>query len=415
MQKNSSKKSVKLFWLPFTKWQIKLILMLTAMLIVFAVVIYTRIIVDELIQREQHSIKLYTDIFKRTTEPDANLEDLYVLIEKISPTLSFPIITTDENNVPIYPYEQWTLNINIDTTKNIQEQKKYLDKYLEKMKSDYEPIIVSDTDGKVLLKFYYTHSELIDNLELFPLIEFFIIAIFIIIGYIAFSNIRKSEESKVWVGMAKEAAHQLGTPISSLLAWIEIIKFNKNNPEKLDETLNEMQKDVERLNMIATRFSKIGSLPEKKRANITEILENVCNYFEKRMPHLGKKIKIEKKFQKNIFSEINAELFQWVIENLLKNSAEAIESKNGRVTIELSEQSRNKIIITVADNGKGMTLKQKRQIFFPGFTTKKRGWGLGLTLSKRIIEDYHNGKIFVKESSLGKGTTFQIELEKSSQ
>lgn len=409
----SSNKPVRFFWLPFTKWQIKLILMLVAILIVFAVVIYTRIIVDELIQREQKSIKLYTDIFKRTTDPDANLEDLYVLIEKISPTLSFPIITTDENNVPIYPYEQWTLNINIDTTQNIQEQKNFLLNYINKMQSDYEPIIVSDSDGKILLKFFYTHSELIDNLEMFPIIEFFVIAIFIIIGYIAFSNIRKSEESKVWVGMAKEAAHQLGTPISSLLAWIEIMKYNRGQPEKLNETLDEMQKDVERLNMIATRFSKIGSLPERKRVNISEILENVCNYFEKRMPHLGKKIRIERKFQKNLYSDLNAELFQWVIENLLKNSAEAIDSKNGLVSIELAELTRNKIFITVSDNGKGMTLKQRRKIFFPGFTTKKRGWGLGLTLSKRIIEEYHNGKIFVKESSLGKGTTFQIELDKS--
>lgn len=409
----SSNKPVRFFWLPFTKWQIKLILMLVAILIVFAVVIYTRIIVDELIQREQKSIKLYTDIFKRTTDPDANLEDLYVLIEKISPTLSFPIITTDENNVPIYPYEQWILNINIDTTQNIQEQKNFLLNYINKMQSDYEPIIVSDSDGKILLKFFYTHSELIDNLEMFPIIEFFIIAIFIIIGYIAFSNIRKSEESKVWVGMAKEAAHQLGTPISSLLAWIEIMKYNRGQPEKLNETLDEMQKDVERLNMIATRFSKIGSLPERKRVNISEILENVCNYFEKRMPHLGKKIRIERKFQKNLYSDLNAELFQWVIENLLKNSAEAIDSKNGLVSIELAELTRNKIFITVSDNGKGMTLKQRRKIFFPGFTTKKRGWGLGLTLSKRIIEEYHNGKIFVKESSLGKGTTFQIELDKS--
>jgi two-component sensor histidine kinase len=389
--------------------------MLVAMLIVFAVVIYTRIIVDELIQREQQSIKLYTDIFKRTTDPDANLEDLYVLIEKISPTLSFPIITTDENNVPIYPYEQWTLNIKIDTTQTIQEQKNFLLNYINKMQSDYEPIIVSDSDGKILLKFFYTHSELIDNLEMFPIIEFFIIAIFIVIGYMAFSNIRKTEESKVWVGMAKEAAHQLGTPISSLLAWIEIIKFNKGEPEKLNETLDEMQKDVERLNMIATRFSKIGSLPERKRVNISDILENVCNYFEKRMPHLGKKIRIERKFQKNLYSDLNAELFQWVIENLLKNAAEAIDSKNGRVSIELAELSRSKIVINVSDNGKGMTLKQRRQIFFPGFTTKKRGWGLGLTLSKRIIEEYHNGKIFVKESSVGKGTTFQIELDKSNQ
>ncbi len=280
---------------------------------------------------------------------------------------------------------------------------------LDDMSSNYKPIVVED-EGVVLSKFYFTHSALIDRLQLFPLIEIVVIATFIIFGYIAFSNIRKSEESKVWVGMAKEAAHQLGTPLSSLLAWIEIMKYNKDNPKAISETLSEMENDVNRLNMIATRFSKIGSIPELTRQNLNEQIEKVSLYFEKRLPHLGRKVKIVRDFDKEYFADINPELFAWVIENLLKNAAEALDIDEGIVAFSIKETSKNKIIISVKDNGKGMNSSQRRQVFLPGFTTKKRGWGLGLNLSKRIVEDYHKGRIYIKDTAPGKGTVFNIEL-----
>jgi signal transduction histidine kinase len=278
------------------------------------------------------------------------------------------------------------------------------------MNESYPPLLISDTSGKILQKIYYTHSSLIYNLKWFPFIEILIVVTFVLVGYLAFSNIRRSEESKVWVGMAKEAAHQLGTPLSSMLAWLEILKYSKGNPDSIEETISEMENDISRLNMIATRFSKIGSTPEKREENISESIEKVCGYFEKRLPHLGKRVEIIRNIDQNVFGDINFELFGWVIENLLKNAAEAIESKHGRVEITLTKIPRKYILISVSDNGKGMTKQQKRQIFHPGFTTKKRGWGLGLSLCKRIVEEYHKGKIYVKETVQGKGTTFFIEI-----
>lgn len=372
-------------------------------------ILYTQSLVAELINIEQKTIKFYTDIYKRYSDPNS-LEDYLFLIDNITPTLSFPIIITDKNDKPIYPYDQYTINVHLDTSMTMEEQKEFLEESIQKMKETYEPIIIEGPDGKLLQKFYYSHSFLIDKLRFFPFVEILIVMAFIVIGYIAFSTIRRNEESKVWVGMAKEAAHQLGTPISSLMAWMEIMKLNKDKPEQLIETINEMESDITRLNIIATRFSKIGSKPEKIKKNLADVIEQICTYFEKRLPHIGRQIEIVRKLDKNIETMVNPDLFQWVIENLLKNATESIENKRGKVFIDLICKQQSHINITVTDTGKGMTAKQRRQIFFPGFTTKKRGWGLGLSLCKRIVEDYHNGKIYLKETAPGKGATFVIEL-----
>jgi signal transduction histidine kinase len=331
-----------------------------------------------------------------------------VLINQIVPMITFPVIITDAKDEPSLPYEYYTLNIKLDSSLKPSQQLIQLKQMIQKMKGEYEPRIIKDK-GLVIAKFYFSHSPLIDRLKIFPLLEIFIIAVFILIGYIAFSNIRRSEESKVWVGMAKEAAHQLGTPLSSLLAWIEILKFNDNDPKSFNDTLEEMENDINRLNMIATRFSKIGSQPELHKENLNELIENVCGYFEKRLPHLGRKVEIVRTYSTNIITKINPELFAWVIENLIKNSAEAIENKNGKIKIDVIK-TKSKIIINFNDNGKGMSLQQRRQAFYPGFTTKKRGWGLGLSLCKRIVVEYHKGKIYIKDTSPSKGTTFTVEL-----
>jgi signal transduction histidine kinase len=395
----------------FSKWQIKLILLFAGLIIVVTTILYTRELVDELILNERNKIQFYADMFKRVTDPDLKtIDEFYLVVNNIAPTISFPIIITDEKNEPIYPFEQWSRNVDVDTSKPIQEQREYMNEHISNMSESYPPIIIKDKNNNVLMKFFYTHSEMIDRLQLFPILEFIIIAILIIIGYLAFSNIRRNEESKVWVGMAKEAAHQLGTPLSSLLAWLEILKNARNDPGFVEDTVMEMENDINRLNIIATRFSKIGSMPELKSEDIASRISDIVNYFEKRLPHLGKKIKIEFNVDENAHIMISPELFAWVIENLLKNAAEAIESKDGIVVISISALHDKKVLITVKDNGKGMTAKLKRQVFHPGFTTKKRGWGLGLSLSKRIIEQYHNGKIYIKDTSPGKGTTFAIEL-----
>jgi signal transduction histidine kinase len=392
----------------FSKWQIKITLILGATIVFVSAFIYINSLVDSLIKTEKNYLNYYADIIKRFSDPNANTEDLIYLIEKISPTITFPMIMTDNNDEPLEPFSQYMLNIKLDSTLSKEQQKEFLKNKIKEMKS-YDPISVADNEGKLLAKLYYNHSDLISNLKIFPLIEVLIVSVLILIGYLAFSSIKKNEESRVWVGMSKEAAHQLGTPLSSLMAWMELLKYNKDNPEQIEETVDEMQNDINRLSIIATRFSKIGSKPEKKIANISAILEEVSVYFEKRLPHLGRKVEIIREIESEIFAEVSPELFAWVFENLLKNSAEAIETKKGFVKIE-AKHKLSKLIIIVSDNGKGLLQRQKKLIFEPGYTTKKRGWGLGLSLSKRIIEEYHEGKIYVKDTQLGKGTTFCIEL-----
>lgn len=410
----------------FSKWQIKLIFGIGAFLIVILIILFTQSIVTQLIEREQKIISLYADMYEsyfflNVENEDVDYENtpafsdriLIFFIENITPTISFPVIMTDPEDVPLKPYESWTLNIDIKESMSEEERDNFLVEYTQKMKKSYPPFLVKDQDGNVVQKLYYTHSVIVDVLTYFPILALVMISTFVFIGYIAFSNSRKNEQSKVWVGMAKEAAHQLGTPLSSLMAWLEIIKYSKEDPQQIEDTSNEMQKDVSRLNVIATRFSKIGSEPEMEKTNLSSQIDGVISYFERRLPHLGKRIEIQKILDNRINAEINPELFNWVFENLLKNAAEAIEEKHGLVSIELHKMEDNKIRILVSDNGKGMTKKMKRQIFYPGFTTKKRGWGLGLSLTKRIIEEYHKGKIYVKDSQIGKGTTFSIELNEN--
>jgi nitrogen-specific signal transduction histidine kinase len=404
-----------------SKWRVKAALAISAIVIVLSVIIYTQYLVNELINREQRAIQFYAKMYHYYSDPKTNFDDFEFFLNDFIPTISFPIIITDKDNEPysfIDPvtndttFDEYTLNIDLTGIDGVENQRKYLRNLVREMSELYPPIVVKlQEEDFILMKLYYKHSTLVDNLRLFPLIAIVIMASFIIIGYMAFSSIRKSEESRVWVGMAKEAAHQLGTPLSSLFAWLEILKLNKNIPESIESTTSEMQKDLDRLNKITTRFSKIGSAPENKVCDIARFIDNVCLYFERRLPHLGKKIEIIKNLEINkYFASINDELFEWVIENLLKNAAEAIEDRTGTVIISVYRNIRKKIVISVKDTGKGMTSRIKRQVFYPGFTTKKRGWGLGLSLTKRIIEDYHHGKIYIKDTYPGKGTTFIVEL-----
>lgn len=394
-----------------TKWQIKSIFILFALGIVAAVVFYTQSLVNELIDREQETIRYYTDVYKELGEPDVDIVRQFELIEKITPLISFPVIMTDENDEPNEPLSQWSLNVEIDTSKTLEQQRNRFRILVREFGEAYPPIVIENEEGEVVQKFYYSNSDFVNRLRFFPLIEITVALAFIGIGYIAFSNLRQHEQTKVWVGMAKEAAHQLGTPLSSLMAWMEILRYDKDDPEQVDETITEMEKDVSRLKSIAVRFSKIGSRPEKQIEDISEIIEKVGEYFRKRLPNLGRKVGLSYSAGHGIKAPVNRELFEWVIENLLKNAAEAVEDKNGSVDIKADLIEKKKIVyIEVIDTGKGMSSKQKSLVFNPGFTTKKRGWGIGLTLCKRIIQDYHRGKIYVKESSPGKGTTFAIEV-----
>lgn len=307
---------------------------------------------------------------------------------------SIPMILVDEKGDILYTQ-------NLDSIKSLNPN--FIEKQLAIMKNQNEPITIS-YDGKNKQFIYYKDSDLLNKLTYYPIALILILILFLTVIYLFYSSNKAAETNRLWTGMAKETAHQIGTPLSSLLGWISILKM-----EKVDETyIDEIEKDVYRLNTIANRFSKIGSVPELKSENIISVTKQAFDYLESRS---SKQINFSfKTDEKEIKTKLNKELFGWVIENLIKNAIDAMQGK-GKLQLEIS-QTQKKVKIIVSDTGKGMPKKLFKQIFKPGFTTKKRGWGLGLSLSKRIIEDYHKGKIFVKKSELGKGTAFQIVLDR---
>ena len=320
---------------------------------------------------------------------DFNLETK--VFEKIK---NIPMILTDKNGIIID-------SRNLDSIKAKNEA--YLKRQLVLMKDENKPIEINYLQNEKQFV-YYGNSDLLNKLTYYPLALVLILILFLSVVYLFYSSNKASETNKLWTGMAKETAHQIGTPLSSLLGWIAILKT-----ENVDETyIEEIEKDVNRLNTIANRFSKIGSVPELKKENIVSISKQAFDYLESRS---SKQISFTfLTTDDEIHTKLNTELFGWVIENLIKNAIDAMLGK-GELKLNI-ENTPKKVKITVTDTGKGMPKKLFKQIFKPGFTTKKRGWGLGLSLSKRIVEDYHNGKIFVQKSEIGKGTTFEILLNK---
>jgi two-component system, sporulation sensor kinase D len=290
---------------------------------------------------------------------------------------------------------------NLDSTKT--HNPTYLQSQLEIMKSQNKPIEIKYLD--ITEYVYYRDSDLLDKLTYYPIALILILLLFLTVIYMLFSSNKIAEQNRLWTGMAKETAHQIGTPLSSLLGWIAILKA-ENISEKY---VSEIENDVHRLNTIANRFSKIGSVPELKKHEIISTTKKSFEYLKSRS---SKQISFEFNADKSeLYSNINAELFGWVIENLVRNAIDAMKGK-GSISLTISEKSKA-IEITITDTGKGIPKSQFKQIFKPGFTTKKRGWGLGLSLSKRIVEEYHNGKIFVKKSEINKGTSIQISLQKA--
>ncbi|HHB77696.1 MAG TPA: HAMP domain-containing histidine kinase [Saprospiraceae bacterium] len=297
----------------------------------------------------------------------------------------------------------------IDQGKNFGKGKEsdtlFLRKELNKIiKNGGKPFVVSDQYNTQFI--YYKQSRLLTQLNYMPFIQLLLISAFIMLGYLAFSAARETEQNLVWVGMAKETAHQLGTPITAIVAWIEHLKMVNPEDEMTQNIVQELRKDVTRLELIAERFSKVGSTPDLVPTNLTEELQKVIDYMRARSP---KRMKFSLNAEKEeIIGDINAPLFDWVIENLIRNALDAMQGQ-GSIDTELKLRE-NRIIITISDTGKGIPGGKLKTIFNPGYTTKTRGWGLGLSLSKRIIESYHSGKIFVKSSIVGKGTTFEIDL-----
>ena len=324
-------------------------------------------------------------------DSDVTLED-----KIIKSNTSIPMILVDENgNIGLDSY------LNLDSAK--AKNPAYLEAQLEIMKEQNNPIEITFAKNRKQF-IYYRNSDLLNKLSYYPLTLILILALFLSLIYMMFTSSKIAEQNKLWTGMAKETAHQIGTPLSSLLGWIAILKMENVN----DKYVNEIEKDVHRLNTIANRFSKIGSLPALKKLDIIAVTKNAYEYLEFRS---SKQIAFTfESSEEKLYSNLNEELYGWVIENLIKNAIDAMLGK-GKLALVISDSAKN-IEINITDTGKGVAKSQFKKIFNPGFTSKKRGWGLGLSLSKRIIEDYHKGKIVVKNSEINKGTTFQITLGK---
>lgn len=389
---------------------LKIILLLLAILIATGTLYYTQSLVTKLQQREREIVKLYAKGMEYIANSTATDVDLTFLFDNIIKPIDFPVILTDANNKVNLASKSDLRNVQYDSTLSESELKTYLENLVTDMDKIHPPINITYADTIVLQKIHYGDSELINSLKYYPIFQITIAALFIIIGYIGFSYIKRSEQSNIWVGMAKETAHQFGTPISSLMGWLEMLKLNYNQPDAVLDITEEISSDVEKLNRITYRFSKIGSKPEIKDHIVYEEVKKVTEYFNRRLPQTGKTIDLGISGDQTVCAKMNPELFEWVLENLVKNSLDAIENQNGKIDVNIIN-GKKVVEIEVSDNGKGIDLRRRKDVFRPGYSTKKRGWGLGLSLSKRIIEEYHGGKIFVKSSS-PEGTTFKVVLNK---
>jgi len=385
----------------------KILLLIVASAIVVGMLLYSQKITDRLLEKEREVIDLYARSYEYIAKDNSATGDYSFLFDEIIRTIDFPIILSDPHNNPNY-YR----NIPIDTTRMTrEEQTAFLKATMAEMDRQNTPIRIALNDTIVLNYVHYGESELIVQLRWLPFIEISLAGIFIFISYIGFSYIKRHEQSNIWVGMARETAHQLGTPLSSILGWLELAKSEAPDNPKLRQTIEEMSNDVERLNKVAARFSKIGSRPDLRDEDLQEVIEGVINYISRRLPRSGRMVELTIETPGLFRAMINRELFEWVIENLMKNALDAMDGPTAKISFAISQSSR-KTTIDITDTGKGIDPKLHKEVFRPGFSTKQRGWGLGLSLSKRIIEDYHKGRLYVKQSIVGVGTTFRIRLMK---
>ena len=367
-------------------------LVVTAIVIAVASLVVSHLLVKDLQREERNKMEVWAQAMQTLQEADETT-DLALVLSVIQGNKTIPVIVLDSDE-QVMDYR----NVNIRK----KDSARYVADYGRRMYKAGHYIQIGDSVDYQLV--CYDESTLLKRLSQYPYWQLGIVMIFVVVAIFALLSSKRAEQNKVWVGLSKETAHQLGTPISSLMAWVEILK--ENYPD--DDLIPEMNKDVKRLELIAERFSKIGSLPEPVEASMNEVLAHVIDYMDRRT---SKKVEIVSELPaENVVVKMNASLFEWVIENLCKNAVDAMEGQ-GRIVLSLHEEG-SKVAIEVTDNGKGIRKKDLKNVFTPGFTTKKRGWGLGLSLAKRIVEEYHKGRIYVKSSEVGVGTTFRIEMPK---
>ena len=356
---------------------------------------YTHRLVEELREREDRQIRVFSAALDYAATTSENLT--FINQEIIQQNYSFPIIMADEQGNPI-DYR----NISFKNSRDKTDSMQVLKEVLLEMQEDYPPIVLQEA----AIRIYYRNSELLTNLKYYPYIQLAVILLFGLLVYVVFNQSKLSEQNRVWAGLTKETAHQLGTPIASLMAWMDYLK---NSPvwDENQEIIQEMDKDVTKLRVVTERFSSIGSRPVIQPENVYEIIEEGVSYLR---PRISTKVDWEiQADSKDLVALLNKPLFDWVIENVCKNAVDAMKGK-GVIRISLFQDNDKFVGIDISDTGMGIEKMKFKKVFTPGFSSRKRGWGLGLTLSKRIVEGYHGGKIFVKQSELGKGTTFRILL-----
>ena len=367
-----------------------------AILIVTGTIFYSRYVAHKIALKERQKVEEWVKASRSINNPDNT--DVDIPFNIIQHNDDIPIIWTNEKDSIID-------HVNLDSAR-AKKDSRYLARQLAKFKSINAPIIwVDPKDSTRVNRYYYGHTSLLNEVRYYPLVQLVIVGLFIVVVILALRSSYRSVQNQVWAGMAKETAHQLGTPVSSLEGWVEMLKESS-----LDQKIvHELEKDVDRLRLVSDRFGKIGSSPHLESTNIVKQINSMVDYMRKRAA--GKIVfNVHTHGKDQVMAGISPPLFDWVIENLLKNALDAMEGK-GSITTEITEDT-GSVIIDVTDTGKGISSKNIANVFKPGFTTKKRGWGLGLSLSKRIISQYHKGEIFVKQSEPGKGTTFRIVLKK---
>lgn len=379
--------------------QVKIFLVFAAVIIAVTSLVISNIFVKDLAKEEKNKMEVWAEAMRSFNMADETT-DLGLVLKVINENHTIPVVVLDSNGNP-----QVCRNLEVGGLSE-KDSVLYVRQLGHKLYAAgrYIRISMDDSDKKSYIDVCYDDSTILKRLAYYPYVQLGVVLVFVVVAIFALLTSKRAEQNKVWVGLSKETAHQLGTPISSLMAWIEILK--ENYPD--DDLIPEMDKDVKRLQLIADRFSKIGSLPEPVPSSLNDVVDHVIDYMDRRT---SAKVLITKKFpQDDIVVNLNASLFEWVIENLCKNAVDAMEGE-GHITIDVQD-SAERAIIEVTDDGKGIKKKDIGNVFKPGFTTKKRGWGLGLSLAKRIVEEYHKGKIYVKRSEVGIGTTFRIEIKK---
>ena len=376
--------------------RLKLIFILVAIAIILISTLFTNRLAKSLATEERKKVEILAETTRQLIQ-SSDESNINYLLNIIETNTTIPVVIIDDKD-------------NIMQSRNFNEPANNVDKFykneLKRLKEKNPPIEIHFDDNTTQY-YYYDDSSLLKQLYYFPYIQLGVIIVFLLVAFFAFSGTKKAEQNQVWVGLSKETAHQLGTPISSLLAWVDLLKLRYKD----DKLINDMEKDVNRLRIIAERFSKIGSKPDLQVVSLNETLDNAILYMSKRS---SQKVIIQCHYpeDEHLFIKLNVPLFEWVIENLCKN---AIDAMDGIGSIDINVHKKNEeVFVDVKDTGKGMDKRKYKVVFTPGFTTKSRGWGLGLSLAKRIIEEYHGGKIFVKQSELNVGTVFRIILKTNS-